>query len=96
MGTCQENMGFSEMRGGMTMFRTVHLKIRITRCYGILVYKHAMKSIDHCQKENICQIIDLVIPDDGRVRAKEDEKREISRSRERNPKNVGRKDKGDT
>ena len=33
-----------------------------------------MKSIDHCQKENICQIIDLVFPDDGRVRAKEDEK----------------------
>ena len=56
------------------MFRTVHLKVRITRCYGILVYEHAMKSIDHCQKENICQIIDLVFPDDGRVRAKEDEK----------------------
>ena len=53
-------MGFSKMRGGMTMFRTVYLKMRITRYCGILVYG--------------CQIIDVAIPDDGRVRAKEDEK----------------------
>ena len=26
------------------------------------------------KKENNCQIIDVVIPDDGKVRAKEDEK----------------------
>lgn len=26
------------------------------------------------EKENNCQIIDVAIPDDGRVRAKEDEK----------------------
>ena len=47
---------------------------------------------------NNCQIIDVAIPDDGRVRAKEDElgSRKISRSRERNSKDVGHKDKGDT
>ena len=45
---------------------------------------------------NNCQIIDVAILDDGRVRAKEDElgSRKISRSRERNSKDVGHKDKG--
>ena len=40
----------------------------------------------------------MAIPDDGRVRAKEDElgSRKISRSRERNSKDVRHKDKGDT
>ena len=44
---------------------------------------------------NNCQIIDVAIPDDRRVRAKEDElgSRKISRFRERNSKDVGHKDK---
>ena len=32
-------MGFSEMRGNMTMFWTVYLKMRIAKCCGILVYE---------------------------------------------------------
>ena len=39
----QENMGFSEMRGGMNMCRTLYLKMRITGCCEILVYKQTMK-----------------------------------------------------
>ena len=41
--------------------------------------------------------LDVAIPEDGRMRAKEDEKVEkYLRSCERSPKDVGSKDKGDT
>ena len=43
-GTCQKNMGLSEVRGGMTMSRTVYLKMRISKCYATLVYGKAMRS----------------------------------------------------
>ena len=49
------------------------------------------------KSEENCQIIEAAISEDGRTRAKEDEKVEkISRSCERIPKDVGSKDKGDT
>ena len=57
-------MGYSEMRGGMTMFQTVYLKMRITRCCGILVYKQ-----DHeieVRRLDLL-IIDVTIADDGRL-----------------------------
>ena len=34
---CKLAMGLSEVRGGMTMSRTVYLKMRIRRCCGTLV-----------------------------------------------------------
>ena len=55
--------------------------MRITRCCGTFVYEQTMRLrarrldlliID--KRENNCQIIDVVIPKDGRVRTKEDEK----------------------
>ena len=42
-GTCQKNMGLSEVRGGMTMSRMVYLKMRITRCCGTLVSGQTMR-----------------------------------------------------
>ena len=36
-------MGFSEMRGGMTMFQTVYLKIRILVVELLIVYKQTIK-----------------------------------------------------
>ena len=50
------------------------------------------------KSEKNCYIIDVVIPEDGRVRAKEDEKVEkiSSGSCERSPKDILSKDKGDT
>ena len=49
-------------------------------------------------KENNCQIIVVaLITADGRVRAKEDETEQKNiKTRERNPKDMGRKDKVDT
>ena len=36
-------MGFSEMRGGLIMFRTVYLKMRIAKCCGVFVYLQTTK-----------------------------------------------------
>ena len=73
-------MGLSEVRGGMTMSRTVYLKMRITRCCGCSVRTdHEIEarrldllSIEKSEKN--CQIIDVAIPENRRVRAKEDKK----------------------
>ena len=46
---------------------------------------------DHKIEAGNCQIIDVEIPDDGSKRGRGSVK--ISRSRKRNPKDVGRKDK---
>ena len=66
---CQEKVGLSEMRGGVTMFQKVSSKMRITNFCGTLVCKRTMKLRDRS-----CQIIDVAILEDGRVREKEDEK----------------------
>ena len=68
----QENMGFREMRGGMNMCRTLYLKMRITGCCEILVYKQTMKLRlgdwiywSLTKKRNNCNIIDVTIMDNG-------------------------------
>ena len=43
-GTCRGNEGLSEMRGVMTMFRRVRLKMKTTNLYGTLVCEQIMKS----------------------------------------------------
>ena len=68
-------MGLSEMRGGMS--RTVYLKMKITGCcvrtdHEIEARRLDLLIIDKSEKN--CQIIDVAISEDGRVRAKEDEK----------------------
>ena len=70
IGTCQENMGFSEMRGGMNMCWTAYLKMRIIRCRGISVYEQTMKFRlgdwiywSLTKKRNNCNIIDVAIMD---------------------------------
>ena len=75
IGTCQEKMGFSGMRGGMNMCRTVYLKMRITRCCGILIYEQTMKLRlgdwiywPLTEKRNNCNIIDEAIMDNGRLK----------------------------
>ena len=45
IGTCHENVGLNEMRGGMTMFQRVCLKMRITNFYGTSVCEQTMKSV---------------------------------------------------
>ena len=65
-------MGLSEMRGGMTMVRTVYLKMRIIRCCEARTPD--LLIVD--KRENNCQILDVAILEDGRVRDKEDEKTE--------------------
>ena len=73
IGTCQENMGFSEMRGGMNMCWTLYLKMRITGCCEILVYEQTMKLRlgdwiywSLTKKRNNCNIIDVAIMDNER------------------------------
>ena len=72
IGTCKENMGFGEMRGGMNMCRTVYLKMRITRCCGILVYEQTMKLrlggwiYWSLTKKRNCNFTDVAIMDYGR------------------------------
>ena len=73
-------MGFSEMRGGMNMCRTVYSKMRITRRCGILVYEQTMKLRlgdwiywSLTKNRNNYKIIVVAITDNGRVRTKEDE-----------------------
>ena len=70
IGTNQENVDSSSMRGGMTMFWRVCLKITTTNFYEarrpdlMIIYK----------KSKSCQTTDVAIPEDGRVTEKEDEK----------------------
>ena len=58
---------------------TVYLKMRITRCCGILVYEQTMKLrlgdwiYWSLTKNRNCKIIVVAITDNGRVRAKEGE-----------------------
>ena len=66
-------MGFSEMRGGMNMCWTLYLKMRITGCCEILVYKQTMKLRlgdwiywSLTKKRNNSNIIDVTITDNGR------------------------------
>ena len=93
-------MGFSEMRGGMNMCRTVYSKMRITRCCGILVYEQTMKLrlgdwiYWSLTKNRNCKIIVVAITDNGRVQTKEDEQKNTKISRE-NSKDVKCKDNGD-
>ena len=68
----QENMGFSEMRGGMNMCWTLYLKMRITGWCEILVYEQTMKLRlgdwiywSLTKKGNNCNIIDVTIMDSG-------------------------------
>ena len=46
------------------------------------------------KRDKTCQVIDVSIPEDGRVREKEDEKVEVPRPSERSSKTVGCQDKG--
>ena len=64
--------------------------------HEIAVRRPDILMIDKSEKN--CYIIDVVIPEDGRVRAKEDEKVEkiSSGSCERSPKDILSKGKGDT
>ena len=101
-GTCQENMGFSEMRGGMNMCRTVYSKMRITRCCGILVYEQTMKLRlgdwiywSLTKKRNNSNIIDVTITDNGRWKGASKRGwvlRKIPKSHKRKSKDVRCKD----
>ena len=63
-------MSLNEMRGGITMFQRVCLKMTITNFYGTSVCEHTMR----LGRDKSCQIIAVAIPEDGRVNEKEDEK----------------------
>ena len=101
-GTCQENMGFSEMRGGMNMCWTLYLKMRITGCCEILVYEQTMKLRlgdwiywSLTKKRNNCNIIDVTITDNGRWKGASKRAwvlRKIPKSHKRNSKDVRCKD----
>ena len=98
----QENMGFSEMRGGMNMCRTLYLKMRITGCCEILVYKQTMKLRlgdwiywSLTKKGNNCNIIDVTIMDSGRWKGASKRGwvlRKIPKSHKRKSKDVRCKD----
>ena len=84
--TCPDD-GFDKKRTWIPGVRTDH-EIEATGPDLLIIDK----------RENNCQIIDVAMPEDGRVRVYGDEKvccKEIPRPLERNSKDVGWKDKGD-
>ena len=68
IGICQENVGLSEMRGGMTMFQKVCLKLlwdfSVRTDHEIGARRPDLMIID--KRGRSCQIIDVAIPEDGR------------------------------
>ena len=78
VGIFQENVSLSEMRSGITVFQKVCLKMKIQTVVGLRERTYhgndARRLGEHRQKEEGCQSIIVTIPEDGRVRAREDEK----------------------
>ena len=80
IGACQEKVDLTEMSGGMTIFQRVYLQMTITNLYGTSVrtdHETMARRPDLVITDNTvksCQTIDVTIPEDGRVREKEDEK----------------------
>ena len=71
------------MRSGMTIFLRVNLKMAITNSCGTSVCDEIMKLrrgdwiwCSSIRKGKSCQIIEVPIPEDGRVKEKEGEKDE--------------------
>ena len=82
-------MGFNEMRAGTDDHVPESL---LETDHEIEARRPGLGIIDKRGKS--CQIIDVAVPEYGRVREKEDEKVEVPRSSERRSKNMGCEDKG--
>ena len=80
IGICQENISLKETRSGMTMFQKVCLKMKIQTIVGLMWANRSWKGGEetvlgeHRQKEKGCESIIVTIPEEGTVRAREDEK----------------------
>ena len=82
IGICQESVGLSEMRGGYndhvpeSVLENDDYKLlrdfSVRTDHEIGARRPDLMIID--KRERSCQIIDVAIPEDGRVREKEDEK----------------------
>ena len=80
IGICQENVSLNEMRSGMTMFQKGCLKMKIQTLVGLTCVNRSWKwgeetvLGEHRQKEERCESIIVTVPEDGRVRARKDDK----------------------
>ena len=70
-GSCQENTDLIEKGNGMTMFKIENYKLV---CDFSLRTDHEIDLAVINKRENSCQIRDVAVAEDGRMRGKEDEK----------------------
>ena len=80
IGICQENVSLNEVKSGITMCQKVCLKMKIQTLVGLKCVNRSWKWGEETvlgerrQEEKSCESIIVTIPEDERVRAREDEK----------------------